>query len=84
MNTQQMGRNLDLAKWKKAPGASKYRQIINKAERLITIHGNEADGIMAAADELKKALIMNWDQAIINKMKSDLEHAIILLEEEKL
>ena len=79
-----MGRNLDLAKWKKAPGALKYRQIIGKAERLITIHGNEAaGGIMAAANELKKALIMDWDQSIINKMKINLEREIILLEEEE-
>jgi len=83
VNTSQMGRNLDLSKWKDVPIARKYRQIINKAERLIKIHGYEASvDVKAAADELKKALVMNWDYVIIEKLRYDLADAIDDLEEE--
>jgi molecular chaperone DnaK len=83
VNTSEMGRNLDLSKWKEAPEARLYRQIINKSERLIKIHGQEAaDSVEAAADELKKALVMNWEHAIIEKLKSRLQSAIEDLEEE--
>ena len=83
VNTTEMGRNLDLKKWKNVPYARKYRQIINKAERLIKIHGSDAAGsIEAAADELKKSLIMNWEDSIIEKMKIILVKAINELEGE--
>jgi molecular chaperone DnaK len=83
VNTAQMGKNLDLSKWKDVPEARKYRQIINKAERLVKVHGYEASGnVRAAADELKKALVMNWDDAIIEKLKTVLTDAIDDLEEE--
>jgi uncharacterized protein YbaA (DUF1428 family) len=76
-----MGKNLDLSKWKDSPAAWKYRKIIHKAERLVKVHGG-AEDVEAAADELKKALIMNWDNAIIEKMKSILTDAIDDMEEE--
>ena len=83
VDTARMGRSLDLSQWKDAPKARKYRQVISKAERLITIHGSEtADHIEAAADELKKALVMDWEQAILERMKSDLDNAIEDLEKE--
>jgi molecular chaperone DnaK len=83
VNTAQMGRNLDLSKWKNIPDAKKYRQIISKSERLVKVHGTEAAGcVKAAADELKKALIMNWDEAIVEKMKFGLIEAIDKLEKE--
>jgi len=83
VNTAQMGKNLELSQWKDAPKARKYRQIISKAERLITVHGSEtADRVEAAADELKKALVMDWEQVILEKMKNELDDAIDELEKE--
>jgi molecular chaperone DnaK len=83
VNTAQMGKNLDLSKWKDLPNARNYRQIINKAERLVKVHGDAAtEDVEAAANELKKALVMNWEHAIIEKLKSDLTDAIDDLEEE--
>jgi len=83
VNTSQMGKNLDLSKWKDVPDARKYRQIINKTERLIKVYGNEnSGGIKAAVNELKKALIMNWDDAVIEKMIADLEDEIDCLEKD--
>jgi hypothetical protein len=83
VNTSQMGKNLDLSKWKDLPDARKYRQIISKVERLVKVHENEdTDHIEAAANELKKALVMNWDHAIIEKLKDDLLDAIDDLEKE--
>ena len=82
VNTAQMGKNLDLSKWKNAPGAKKYRQIINKADRLVKIHENDAensgliDEIKYTADELKKALVMEWEYIITEKQKNDLADAI--------
>jgi len=77
VNTSQMGKNLDLSQWKDTPNARKYRQIISKAERLVKVHGEEAaDRIDTAADELKKALVMDWEPTILEKMKSDLAEAI--------
>ena len=77
VNTSDMGKNLDLSKWKNAPGARIYRQIISKAERLVKVHGNEAAGeIESAANELKKALVMDWDNVIAERLKSNLMNAI--------
>jgi molecular chaperone DnaK len=81
VNTSQMGKNLDLSKWKDVPGAREYRKIINKAERLVKIHGG-AESVEAAANELKKALVMNWDDAVIERLKNDLVDVIDDMEEE--
>jgi molecular chaperone DnaK len=81
VNTSQMGKNLDLSKWKDVPGAKEYRKIINKAERLVKIHGG-AESVEAAANELKKALVMNWDDAVIERLKTDLADVIDDMEEE--
>jgi molecular chaperone DnaK len=84
VNTSQMGKNLDLSKWKDSPAARKYRQVIGKAERLIKIHGHEvADSVEAAADELKKALVMGWDHSIVERMNTGLLDAIDELEKDK-
>ena len=84
VNTAEMGKNLDLSKWKEASGAGKYRKIISRAERLVKVHGeDEADFVEAAADELKKALVMNWDDVIIEKLKMELQGALDDLEEEQ-
>ena len=83
INTAQMGKNLDLSKWKSVPCAKRYRLVINRAERLVKIYGNEKTAdVAAAANELKKALVMNWEDTIIDKMKFNLDKAIIDLEEE--
>jgi molecular chaperone DnaK len=83
VNTAQMGKNLDLSQWKDSPAARKYRQIINKAERLIKVHENDdtAD-VEAAANELKKALVMRWDEPVIEQLKSRLDRVIDNLEED--
>jgi len=86
VNTAQMGKNLDLSKWKNAPAARRYRQILNKADRLIKMHGEgESGGIAAeiknAADELKKALVMGWEFVILEKYKHYLTEAITDFEE---
>jgi molecular chaperone DnaK len=83
VNTAQMGKNLDLSKWKNNPKARHYRQLINKAERLVKVHGEDKAGsVEAAANELKKALVMNWDEPIVEKMKFLLDDAVHDLEEE--
>jgi len=83
VNTSQMGKNLDLSTWKDAPAARKYRQVITRAERLVKVHGKEAaSGIEEAADELKKAIVMEWDEVIIERQKSYLDDAINDLEED--
>jgi molecular chaperone DnaK len=83
VNTSQMGKNLDLSKWKDVPGVREYRKIINKAERLVKVHGGEASSdVNAAADELKKALVMNWDDAVKERLKNVLADAIDDMEEE--
>jgi len=83
VNTSQMGKNLDLSQWMDARNARKYRQLISKAERLVKVHGNEtADRVDSAADELKKALVMDWEQVILERMKDDLADAIDELENE--
>ena len=83
VNTAQMGRNLDLSKWKEAPASRTYRKILNKAERLVKIHGYDlADDVDASADELKKALVMGWEEAILERLKSNLDDAIKDLEED--
>ncbi|MCL2285906.1 MAG: Hsp70 family protein [Firmicutes bacterium] len=81
VNTAEVGENMDLTAWKSADAVNKYRKIINKADRLIKIHGEAADEIETAANELKKGLILNWDAGILEKLESDLIDAIDLLEE---
>ena len=83
VDTSQMGKNLDLSKWKNSIYAKKTRQIINKSERLEKIHGDEADYVKAAADELKKAIVMNWEEAIIEKLKDNLYDAVADFEEDQ-
>ena len=82
VNTLEMGKNLDLSKWKDARGAPRYRKTINKAERLVKVHGIASAGVVdAAANELKKALVMNWEEAISENLKNELSCAIDELEE---
>ncbi|WP_461256898.1 Hsp70 family protein [Treponema sp. R80B11-R83G3] len=83
VNTSQMGKNLDLSKWKNVPDARKYRHIINKAERLLKIYNNEnSSEVKAAVNELKKALIMNWEDSVIDRLIINIEDAINCLEKE--
>jgi molecular chaperone DnaK len=82
VDTAEMGKNLDLSKWKEASSARRYRSIINKADRLVKVHGNVSGvEVEAAANELKKALILNWDAPVIDRLKSDLDDAVEELEE---
>jgi len=83
VNTTQMGSSLDLSKWKDDHSAKKYRQIINKAERLIKIHGDKITAeIKFTADELKKAIVMKWEDSIKEKLKVKLIDAIDNMDED--
>jgi len=83
INTSDMGKNLDLSKWKETPNAKRYRQVISKAERLVKVHGMKTAGYVdAAVNELKKALVMNWSDAVTEKMKINLMDAIGELEDD--
>ena len=88
VNTTQMGKNLDLSKWKNTFNAKRYRQIINKADRLIKVHEKDAEGNDKLADikrdvnELKKALVMEWDYSITEKFKYILMDSIGNFEED--
>ena len=83
VNTAEMGKNLDLSKWEEMPAARQYRRIIHKADRLVKIHGGENAGdVEAAANELKKALVMHWEPAILGKLKRELENAIEKMDKE--
>jgi len=83
IDTAEMGKNLDLSKWKQAPLALKYRQVINKADRLAKIHGdNYAADVQTAADELKKALVMGWDRAVVERLRDELLIEIDELQED--
>jgi molecular chaperone DnaK len=82
VNTAEMGKNLDLSKWKDSSLAKNYRQIINKADRLVKVYEEEAVEVEATVNELKKALVLGWESAVINKMKMSLSDAIEFLEED--
>jgi len=83
VDTAAMGKNLDLSKWKDAPAAKQYRQILGKADRLLQVHGSADAGVVeTAANELKKALVMGWDREITERLRHDLQEEIDALEEE--
>lgn len=72
IDTSKMGQNLDLSAWKEAPNAKKYKQLINKADRLVKIHGDDAEDIENASNELKKALVLGWDNAVTEHLEHNL------------
>ena len=76
VDTSEVGENMDLSEWKNADAVSKYRKIINKADRLIKLHGEDADEVEVAVNELKKGLILNWDDEILKSLEIDLDDAI--------
>ena len=76
VNTSEVGENMDLSSWKKAEAVNNYRKIINKADRLCKLHGVNAAEVEQAANELKKGLILNWDNEILMKLKAGLEDEI--------
>ena len=76
VDTGKVGENMDLSSWKNADAVSKYRKILNKADRLVKLNDEDADEIKLAANELKKGLILNWDDKILMNLKSELEKTI--------
>lgn len=76
VDTGRLGKNLDLNTWKDVPASNVYRKIINRADRLSKVHGDDAANVVAAAIQLKKALILGWESAIIADYENDLHQAI--------
>ena len=77
-----MGQNLDLSKWQEAQNAHKFRRYIKKAERLAKICGeDDAEDILSLTNELKKSLVMGWEDSISEKLLTNLQMAIEILEE---
>ena len=75
---------IDVESWKEAPGASKYRSIIRKAERMLKKIDSDSDtvGYKTLSDGLlvlKKAIILEND-SIADKCEETLTAAIRLLE----
>jgi len=83
VNTLETGKNLDLSKWKDAEAAKKYRKLINKADRLVKVHGEDkAEDLILAADELKKGIVLGWDEFVLEDSADGLQDEIDMLEEE--
>jgi molecular chaperone DnaK len=73
VDTATMSDDFDLEDWKKSPIAKKYRRLINKAMRLVKVHGDEAKDIEIYANGLKKAIILNWDEVALSHQEQTLE-----------
>jgi molecular chaperone DnaK (HSP70) len=81
VDTANMSNEIDLSKWKDAKNSKKFRQLINKADRLIKLHdGDGLERVMAATDQLKKSLVLDWDDEISKSHKYELEREIKLFE----
>ena len=76
VNTTEIGEDMDLSSWKKASVASKYRKSINKADRLVKIHGENADYVERASQDLKKGLVLGWDEEALDVFAQELKYAI--------
>ena len=80
VDTAAVGKNLELSKWKESRFASRYRQIIGKADRLAKVHGSKAKRVESAATELKKALALGWDEEIVSTLAIKLTFEVMRLE----
>ena len=73
----------DLSAWKKSPLAGTYRRLLNRADRLAKLRGRDARAVSAAAERLKRGLVLGWDgealRAYADYLESDIED---LLEDE--
>jgi len=76
INTEETGKSVDLSSWKDAPYARTYRTILNKADRLLKLHGEDAAAIESAGNRLKKALVLGWDIEICESLKRELTSEI--------
>ncbi|MCL2617989.1 MAG: Hsp70 family protein [Defluviitaleaceae bacterium] len=81
VDTSQVGGNLDLSLWGKSPLAKKYRKIVAKSERLAKIHGSNAADVENAAGKFKRALVLEWDEDIVDRLARELSDAIEDLED---
>ena len=84
LDTAAIGAGLDLEQWKNSPYAKSYRAVINKADRMVKVHGDDADAVEAAAQELKKAIILGWETEILVSQMEKLKREIEVLEDELL
>ena len=81
IDTAGLGKGLDLSAWKDHPKAKDYRRFINKADRLAKIHGEDAQDLTSAADELKKALVLGWEDEVLRGLFRDLKNEIHVMED---
>ena len=82
-DTEKDGVNLDLSAWKDSRNASQYRRVISKADRLAKVHGSEKTKYLeAAAEKLKRALVLGWDDMLAEHYSRSLQNEIDLLEDE--
>ena len=80
VDTSKTGKQLNLENWASAPNIRGFKHIITKAERLIKLHGEISSSVEIAADNLKKALLLEWSKDICAIYKKELETAIEGLE----
>jgi len=76
IDTSGLGKGLDLSAWKDHEKAKDYRRFINKADRLAKVHGEDAQDLTSAANELKKAMVLNWEDDILKHLLNDLQSEI--------
>ncbi|MCL2378436.1 MAG: Hsp70 family protein [Defluviitaleaceae bacterium] len=76
VNTEETGKSVDLSRWKDAPFARTYRTILNKADRQVKLHGDDASAIEVVSNRLKKALILGWDMDVCEDLKKQLASEI--------
>jgi len=76
VDTAKSGKNVDLTLWKDASNVRSYRRLINKAERLVKLHGEEAEYVEKAANNLKKALVLSWEKEVCDNLHDRLKDEI--------
>ena len=64
--------DIDLENWKKAPLAKIYRNTINKAARKIKLDADLAEELERPLEQLKRALVLEWDEKICNSLADEL------------
>ncbi|MDR1642018.1 MAG: Hsp70 family protein [Clostridiales bacterium] len=62
--------------WKKAPGADKYKSIINRAEARLSEASDEDDGeiiteLRSAMEDLKLGILEQWDNKELESLKAE-------------
>lgn len=79
-----MKKETDITKWTEGPLASKYKRLIHRAERKLkdaveTYYDELSDTI----DDLKRAIIEEWDASVIDELEEDLNDLLFHMEDEE-